>query len=58
VGRPEGSILLARPESRWEYITKMDRQEIERGEIDWIGTAENRDRWRTLVKAVMNLQAP
>ena len=58
VGRFEGSRLFARPERRWEDNIKLERQEIERGRIDWIDTAEDRDRWQTLVNAVMNLLVP
>jgi hypothetical protein len=58
VGRPEGRRPLGRPRRRWEDNIKMDLQEVGRGGIDWIGVAQDRDRWRALVSAVMNLAIP
>jgi hypothetical protein len=58
VGRPEGRRLLRRPRHRWEDNIKMDLQEMGWGGMDWIGLAEDRDRWLALVNAVMNLQVP
>jgi hypothetical protein len=53
---PEGKRPLGRPRSRWENNIKMDLQEVEcRGE-DWIGLAQDMDRWRALVNAVMNFR--
>ena len=49
---------LWRPRSRWEENNKMDLQEVEWGCMDWIYLAEDRDRWRALVSAVMNLRVP
>ena len=43
---------------RWVDNIKMDLQEVGCGYMDWIGLAQNRDRWRTLVSAVMNLRVP
>jgi hypothetical protein len=57
VGRREGRRPLGRPRHRWEYNIKMDIQEVGWG-MDWIGLAQDRDRWRALVNAVMNLQVP
>jgi hypothetical protein len=57
VGRPEGRRPLGRPRRRWEDHIKMDLQEVGWG-MDWIELAEDRDRWRALVNAVMNLQVP
>jgi hypothetical protein len=57
VGRPEGRRPLGRPRHRWEDNIKMDLQEAGWG-IDWIELAQDRDRWRVLVKAVMNLRVP
>jgi hypothetical protein len=55
VGEPEGKRPLERPRSRWEDTIKMDSQEVGYGGMDWIGLAQDRDRWRTFVNAVMNL---
>ena len=55
VGKPEGKIPLGRPRRRWVDI-RMDLQEVGCGYVDWIGLAQDRDRWRTLVSAVMNLR--
>jgi hypothetical protein len=57
-GRPEGTGPLGRPRFRWADNIKMDLQELEWGGMDWIGLAVDRDRWRTLVNAVMNLRVP
>jgi len=56
VGKPEGKRPLGRPTRRWEDNIKMDLQEVVCGYVDWIRLAQNRDRWRTLVSAVMNLR--
>jgi len=58
LGKPEGSRPMERPRRRWVDIIRMDLQEVGRGYMDWIGLAQNRDRWRTLVSAVMNLRVP
>ena len=57
VGKPEGKRLLGRPRRRWEDI-RMDLQEVGVGYEDWIGRAQDRDRWRALVSAVRNLRVP
>jgi hypothetical protein len=57
VGRPEGRRPLGRPRRRWENNIKMDFKDVGRG-MDWIELAQDRDRWRTLVNAVMNLRVP
>jgi hypothetical protein len=57
VGRPQGRRPLARPRCRWEDIIKMDLQEVGRG-MDWIELVQDRDRWRAVVNAVMNLRVP
>jgi hypothetical protein len=55
VRRPEGRRLLGRPRRRWEDNIIMDLQELGWG-VDWIELAQDRDRWRAVVNAVMNLR--
>jgi len=56
--RPEGKRPLGRPRDRWEDTIKMDLQEVEWWGMDWIDLAQDRDRWRAVVNAVMNLRIP
>jgi len=56
VGKPGGKRPLGRPRSRWENNIKMDLQEVECGDMDWIKLAQDRDRWWALVNAVMNIR--
>ena len=56
VGKPEGKRPLGRPRCRWEDNIKMDLQGVGCGGMDWIELAQDRDRWRALVNAVMNLR--
>jgi hypothetical protein len=49
VGKPEGRRPLGRPRRRWLDIIRMDLVEVGWGDVDWIGMAQNRDRWRALV---------
>jgi hypothetical protein len=58
VGKPEGTRLLGRHRRRWEDNIKMDLREVGWGGMDWIDLAQDRDRWRALVNAVMNLLVP
>ena len=58
VGTPEGKIPLGRPRRRWEDNIKMDLREMRCGVMEWIELSQDRDRWRALVHAVMNLQVP
>jgi len=55
VGKPEGKRPLRRPRRRWVDNIRMDLQEVGCWHLDWMGLAQDRDRWRTLVSAVMNL---
>ena len=57
-GKPEGKRPLVRPRHRWEDNIKMDLKEIGCGGMDWIDLAQDRDRYRALVKAIMNFQVP
>jgi len=54
-GTPEGKKPLGRPRRRWEDNVKMDLQEVGCWGMDWIELAQDRDRRRALVNAVMNL---
>jgi hypothetical protein len=55
VGKTKGKRSLGRPRRRWEDGTRMDLREIGLGSVDWIRLAQDRDRWRTVVSAVINL---
>ena len=57
-GTPEGKRPFGRPRRRWEDNNKMDLQEAGYGGMDCIERAQDRDRWRALVNAVMNLRGP
>jgi hypothetical protein len=56
VGKPEGMRPLGRPRCRWVENIRMDLQEVGCGYVDWIGLGQDRNRWRTLVIALMNLR--
>ena len=58
MGKPKGKKPLWRPRRRWENNIKMNLQEVGCGGVDWIELVQDRDRWRALVNAVMNLQIP
>ena len=56
LGKPEGRRQLGRPRVRWMDNIMIDLQEVGCGYMDWIGLAQDRDRWRTLVSAVIYLR--
>ena len=58
VGKPEGKRPLGRPRRRWVDNIRTGLQEVGCGYVDWIGLAQDRDGWRKLVNAVMNLRVP
>ena len=58
MGKLEGKRPLGRPRRRWVDNIRMDLQEVGCGYMEWTGLAQDRDRWRTLVSAVMNLRVP
>jgi len=58
VGKPEGKRPPGRPRRRWVDTIRTDLQEVGCEYMNWIGLAQNSDRWRTLVSAVMNPRVP
>ena len=58
LGKPEGRRPLGRPRRRWVDSIRIALQEVVYQYMDWIDLAQDRDRWRTLVSAVMNLRVP
>ena len=58
LGKSEGRRTLGRPRRRWVDDIRTDLQEVGCGCMEWIGLAQDRDRWRTLVSAVMDLRVP
>jgi hypothetical protein len=58
LGWGRGKRSLGRPMRRWEDNIKMDLKEVECGRMDWIELAQDRERWRVIVNAVMNLRVP
>jgi hypothetical protein len=56
VGKPKGKRPLGRPRRRWEDGIRMDLKEIGLGGVDWIRLSQDRDQWRAVVIAVMNLR--
>ena len=58
MGKQEAARPLGRPRRGWEDNIKMDLQELGYRGMDWIQLAQDRDRWRALVSAVMNLRVP
>jgi hypothetical protein len=58
VGKPEGKRPLGRPRRRWGDNIRMDLGEVGWGDVDWIGLAQDRNRWSALVSSVLNLRVP
>ena len=58
IGSWWGNRRERRPRRRWMDYIRMDLQEVGCGYVDWVGLAQDRDSWRTLVSAVMNLRVP
>jgi hypothetical protein len=58
VGKPEGNRPLGRPRCRWVDNIRMDLGKVGFGNVDWIGLAQDRNRWRALVNLVLNLRVP
>jgi hypothetical protein len=58
VGKPEEKRPLGRPRHRWVQNIRTDLVEVGWGDVGWIGLAQDRDRWRALVNAVLNLRVP
>jgi hypothetical protein len=58
VGKPEGKRPLGRPRHRWVANIRMDLGKVGWMDVDWIGLAEDRNRWRALVNSVLNLRVP
>jgi hypothetical protein len=56
VGKPEGRRPIGRSRRRWLDNIRVDLVEVGWGDVDWIGLAQDRDRWRALVNAVMNFR--
>jgi hypothetical protein len=58
VGKPEGKRPLGRPRRKWADNMRMDLGEVGLCDVDWIGLAKDRNRWRAVVNSVLNLQVP
>jgi hypothetical protein len=58
VGKAEGKRPLGNPRCRWVDNIRMDLVEVGWGDVNWIGLAQDRDRWRALVNSVLNLWVP
>jgi hypothetical protein len=58
VGKPEGKRPLGRSRRRWVDNIRMDLGEVGWGDVDWIGLAQDRNRWRAVVNSVLNLRVP
>jgi hypothetical protein len=58
VGKPEGKRPLGRPRRRWVDNIRMDLGDVGWSDVDWIGLAQDRNRWRGVVNSVLNLRVP
>jgi hypothetical protein len=58
MGNPERKTPLGRPRRRWVDNNRMDLVEVGWGGVDWIGMAQDRDKWRAFVNPVMKLRVP
>jgi hypothetical protein len=58
VGKPEGKRPLGKPRHRWVDNIRMDLGEVGWGDVDWIGLAQDRNRWRAFVNSVLNIRVP
>jgi hypothetical protein len=58
VGKPEGKRPLGRPKRMWVDNIRMDLGEVGWGVVDWIGLAQDRNRWRAVVNSLLNLRVP
>jgi hypothetical protein len=58
VGKPDEERPLGRPRRRWVDNIRVDLGEVEWGDVDWIGLAKDRNRWRSLLNSVLNLRVP
>jgi hypothetical protein len=58
VGKPEGKRRLGKPRRRWVDNIRKDLGEVGWGNVDWIGLAKDRNRWRALVNSVLNIRVP
>jgi hypothetical protein len=58
VGKPKGRRPLGRSRRRWVDNIRMDLEEVGWADVDWIGLAQDRNRWRALANSVMNLRIP
>jgi hypothetical protein len=58
VGKPEGNRPLGKPRRKWVDNIRMDLGEVGWGDVDWIGLAQDKNRWRALVNSVLNLWVP
>jgi hypothetical protein len=58
VGKSEGKRPPGRPRRRWVYNIRMDLGEVGWGDVDWIGLAQDRDRWRAPANSILNLRVP